>query len=151
MRLLLTAGAICLTLACAHAAAGEPGPQDAIAMAERGAALIQAKGKAEMMKRLAAGDPQFAQGALHIDMIDARTGIVLAHPYNAAIVGQDLTDLPDANGKTYGREIIQLAADQGKGWVEHQYRDPGTGQVASKSTYFVRVDDVVLEAGIYQQ
>jgi signal transduction histidine kinase len=151
MRLILSSTAICLTLACAHAAAGEPGPQDAIAMAERGAALMKAEGKAEMMKRVSARDPQFAQGVLHIDVCDARTGMVLAHPYNPGIVGQDPSELPDSDGKTYRREIIQLAAAKGKGWVEHQYRDPGTGKLASKSTYFVRVDDVVLEAGIYKQ
>ena len=84
--------------------ANEPTEKDAIAMCERGAALIKSKGKEEMMKRINAKDPDFVQGALYIDIRDIKTGIVLAHPYNPSIVGKDLTDVPDANGKKYRRD-----------------------------------------------
>ncbi len=57
-------------------------------------------------------------------MRDLKTGIVLAHPLNPSIVGKDLTDVPDANGKKYRREIIDLAAAKGKGWVDYQYKNP---------------------------
>jgi hypothetical protein len=108
MKLLATATALCLV--CAPALANEPTEKDAIAMAERGAAMVKAKGKEEVMKRISAKDPDFVQGSLYIDMRDVKTGIVLAHPYNPSIVGKDLTDVPDANGKKYRREIIELAA-----------------------------------------
>jgi signal transduction histidine kinase len=150
MKLFATATALCLGLACSSALANELTEKDAIAMVERGAALIKAKGKGEMMKRIAARDPAFAQGSLHVDLRDVKTGIVLAHPYNPSIVGVDLTDVPDANGKKYRREIIELAAAKGKGWVDYQYKDPGTGKIERKSTYIRLVDGVVLEAGLYK-
>lgn len=151
MKLLATATALCLGLGCSGALANEPSEQDAIAMVERGAALIKAKGKKEMIKRLQARDPAFAQGSLHVDLRDVKTGIVLAHPYNPSIVGMDLTDVPDANGKKYRREIIELAAAKGKGWVDYQYKDPRTGKIEQKSSYVLLVDGVVLEAGIYKK
>jgi cytochrome c len=151
MKRLATASALCLALACSSALAEEPTEKDAIAMVERGAALIRAKGKGEMMKHIRARDPAFAQGALHVDLRDVKTGIVLAHPYNPSIVGMDLTDVPDANGRKYRREIIELAAAKGKGWVDYQYKDPATGKIEPKSTYFLLVDGVVLEAGIYKK
>ena len=89
MKLLATATALCLGLASAGALANEPTEKDAIAMAERGAALIKSKGKDEMMKRINAKDPDFVQGALYVDLRDVKTGIVLAHPYNPSIVGKD--------------------------------------------------------------
>ena len=95
MKLLATATALCLGLACSGALANEPTEKDAIAMAERGAALIKSKGKDEMMKRINAKDPDFVQGELYVDMRDVKTGIVLAHPYNPSIVGKDLVDVPD--------------------------------------------------------
>jgi len=152
MKLLATVIALCL--ACATAAATEvteATPKDAIAMAERGAALIKAKGKDEMMKRINAKDPDFVQGSLYVDLRDIKTGIVLAHPYNASIVGKDLTDVPDASGKKYRREIIELAATKGKGWVDYLYKNPASGKIEPKTTYVLRVDDVVLEAGIYKK
>ena len=151
MKLLATATALCLGLACSGALANEPTEKDAIAMAERGAALVKAKGKEEMMKRINAKDPDFVQGALYVDLRDVKTGIVLAHPYNPSIVGKDLTDVPDANGKKYRREIIELAAAKGKGWVDYQYKNPTTGKIEPKTTYILLVDGVILEAGIYKK
>ena len=151
MKLLATAAALCLGLACSGALANEPTAKDAIAMAERGAALIKAKGKDEMMKRINAKDPDFVQGELYVDLRDVKTGIVLAHPYNPSIVGKDLTDVPDANGKKYRREIIELAAAKGKGWVDYQYKNPTNGKIEPKTTYILLVDGVVLEAGIYKK
>lgn len=131
--------------------AAEPNEKDAIAMAERGAAYIKAHGKDAMIKKIAARDPDFIQGSLYVDIRDLKTGIVLAHPVNPSIVGKDLTDVPDASGKKYRREIIDLAAKKGSGWVDYQYKNPATGKLEPKTTYILRVGDVVLEAGIYKK
>jgi cytochrome c len=149
MKLLATATALCLVSAAALA--NEPTEKDAVAMAERGAAMVKAKGKDEVMKRITAKDPDFVQGSLYIDMRDVKTGIVLAHPYNPSIVGKDLTDVPDANGKKYRREIIDMAAAKGKGWVDYQYKNPTSGKIEPKTTYILLVDGVVLEAGLYKK
>ena len=146
-----TAAALCLAIAAAPALANGPTEKDAIAMVERGVALVKAKGKDEMIKKINAKDAEYVQGELYIDMRDLKTGIVLAHPYNPSIVGKDLTDVPDANGKKYRREIIELAAAKGKGWVDYQYKNPTSGKIEPKTTFIQKVDDVVLEAGIYKK
>jgi cytochrome c len=151
MKPIPTVTAAALFLACSTALATDPAEKDAIAMAERGAALVKSKGKGEMIRRINAKDPDFVQGALYVDLRDARTGIVLAHPYNPSIVGKDLTDVPDANGKKYRREIIELAASKGKGWVDYQYKNPSSGKIEPKTTYILMVDGVVLEAGLYKK
>ncbi|KQV32799.1 cache domain-containing protein [Massilia sp. Root335] len=151
MKTTATVTAAVLCLSCAGALASEPTEKDAIAMAERGAAMVKTKGKEEVMKRISAKDPEFVQGSLYIDMRDVKTGIVLAHPYNPSIVGKDLTDVPDANGKKYRREIIELAAAKGKGWVDYQYKNPTSGKIEPKTTYILLVNGVVLEAGLYKK
>ena len=151
MKLIATTAVLCFALAATPALASGPTEKDAIAMVERGAALVKAKGKDEMIKKINAKDADYVQGELYIDMRDLKTGIVLAHPINPSIVGKDLTDVPDANGKKYRREIIELAAAKGKGWVDYQYKNPTSGKIEPKTTYIQRVDDVVLEAGIYKK
>ena len=152
MKRLFTGSLLCLAFVGGSVnAAVEPTEKDAIAMAERGAAFMKAHGKEEMMKKITAKDPDFVQGSLYVDMRDIKTGIVLAHPINPSIVGKDLTDVPDANGKKYRREIIELAQKQGKGWVDYQYKNPSSGKIEPKTTYILRVNDVVLEAGIYKK
>ena len=140
-----------LTLYSLPVHAADPTEKDAIAMAERGAAFIKAHGKDEMIRKVAARDPSFIQGSLYVDIRDLKTGIVLAHPVNPSIVGKDLTDVPDASGKKYRREIIDLAASKGSGWVDYQYKNPTSGKLEPKTTYILRVGDVVLEAGIYKK
>lgn len=146
---LLAAGAALLLPLSGHSA--EPTEKDAIAMVEKGAAYLKAHGKEELLRKVSNKDPDYLQGTLYIDVRDLASGIVLAHPVNASIVGKDLTDMPDASGKKYRREIIELAAKKGHGWVDYQYKNPATGKIEPKTTYILRVGDVVLEAGIYKK
>ena len=138
-------------LPAAVVAAAEPTEKDAIAMADKAAAFMKANGKDAMIKKISAKDPDIIQGSLYVDMRDINTGIVLAHPVNPSIVGKDLTDVPDASGKKYRREIIELAAKKGSGWVDYQYKNPTSGKIEPKTTYILRVGDAVLEAGIYKK
>lgn len=152
MKLLFTATTLALAIAAGSAcAATEPTEKDAIALVERGAAFIKSKGKDEIIKRINAKDPDFVQPSLYLFMCDLKTGVLVAHPMNPALVGKELTDVPDTNGKKFRREIIELAAKQGKGWVDYSYKNPGTGKIEPKTTYIMRVDDIVLEAGIYKK
>jgi cytochrome c len=150
MKRILSAPLIVLAMAAAHASS-EPTEKDAIAMVEKGAAFIKQHGKEKFIEKIAAKDPDFIQGALYVDIRDLQSGIVLAHPVNPTIVGKDLTDVPDASGKKYRREIIELAAKKGKGWVDYMYKNPTTGKIEPKTTYILRVGDAVLEAGIYKK
>ncbi|NHZ95747.1 cache domain-containing protein [Massilia sp. CCM 8734] len=150
MKLLMSAAAVCLAFTAGQACANAPTDKDAIAMVERGAALIMAKGKDELVKKINAKDKDFVRGELYLDMRDLQTGIVLAHPINPSIVGKDLIDVPDASGKKYRRDIINLGQSKGKGWIDYLYKNPTNGKIEPKSTYIQRVDDVILEAGIYK-
>jgi signal transduction histidine kinase len=133
------------------AAIASPAEKDAIALTEKSAAFMKEKGKEALMQRITAKDPEFVQGELYVDMRDLKTGVVLAHPYNAAIVGKDLIDVPDASGKKYRREIVDLAQAKGKGWIDYMYKNPSTGKIEPKTTYILRSGDVILEAGIYKK
>jgi signal transduction histidine kinase len=149
MKRILTAPLFLMAMAAAQAS--EPTDKDAIAMVEKGAAFIRQHGKDKFIEKISARDPDFVQGALYVDIRDLQSGIVLAHPVNPTIVGKDLTDVPDASGKKYRREIIELAARKGKGWVDYMYKNPATGKIEPKTTYIQRVGDAVLEAGIYKK
>lgn len=150
MKRVLTCAMLCFTMALASAAP-EQTEKDAIAMAERGAALTKAKGKEELIKRITAKDPEFVQGPMYIYLRDAKTGVNLAHPFNQSIIGKDLNDVPDTNGKYYRRDIMEMAGKDGKGWVDYMYKNPTNGKIESKTAYVLKVNDVVLITGIYKK
>ena len=140
-----------IALMCAGSGAlraSEPAEKDAIALAERGAAFVKANGKDEMVKKINTKDPEFNQGALYLAMRDLN-GITIAHP-TTALIGKNLLDVPDADGKPFRHEMVALAKGKGKGWVDYKFKNPSTGKVEAKSTYVLRVGDIALEAGIYK-
>jgi signal transduction histidine kinase len=136
-----------LAICCACATAA-PGEKDAVALAERGAQFVKLHGKAEMIAKINSKDPDFNQGALYLAMRDM-DGITIAHP-TTALIGKNLLDVPDADGKPFRQEMLALARGKGRGWVDYKFRNPESGKVEAKSTYVLRVGDVALEAGIYR-
>ena len=135
-------------LLCCQLALAAPGEKDAVALAERGAQFVRQQGKADMIARINNKDPEFNQGALYLAMRDL-DGITIAHP-TKALIGKNLLDVPDADGKPFRQELLALAKGKGHGWVDYKFRNPETGKVEAKSTYVLRVGDVALEAGIYK-
>ena len=135
-------------LLCAVRVDAAPNEKDAVALAEKGAQFVRAHGKAEMIARINRKDPEFNQGALYLAMRDM-DGITIAHP-TTALIGKNLLDVPDADGKPFRQEMLALARGKGFGWVDYKFRNPETGKVEAKSTYVLRVGDVALEAGIYK-
>ena len=150
MKQMLIGSLACLAMASAFAAT-EPTEKDAIAMAERAAAYTKAHGREELIKKITAKDPEFVQGSMYIYMRDFNTGVNLAHPFNQSIVGKDLNDVPDTNGKMYRRDIMDVARKSGKGWVDYMYKNPENSKIEAKTAYILRSGDVVLVAGIYKK
>lgn len=149
MKRVLTAAL--LGLAMAGAGAAEPTAKDAIAMVERGVAFAKANGREALLKKITAKDPEFVQGAMYIYARDFPSGVNIAHPYNQSIVGKDLNDVPDTNGKMYRRDIMDIAKKDGKGWVDYMYKNPDNGKIEAKTSYLMRAGDMVLVAGIYKK
>jgi signal transduction histidine kinase len=78
------------------------------------------------------------------------TATVLAHPVNPKLIGKNLLDVPDAEGKLFRKEIVELAKTKGTGWVDYKYKNPQTNTIESKTTYFMKEGDIILCCGIYK-
>ncbi len=118
---------------------------DAVELAETGAKVLRAQGKTAVIERLAAGDPVFLRDGLSLSIRDLKTGVIMGDR-NPKIIGKDLTDVADACGKLYRREILALASTKGAGWVQYAAYSPVIKKVELRGMYLLRVDDVVLEA-----
>ncbi len=147
MKTLFAAIVLCLPFCCL-AAPLQWQEKDAVALVERGAEFIRAYGKEEIIRKINSKSPEFIRGSLYLAIRDLR-GITVAHP-TVALVGKDLLEVPDADGKLFRQEMLALAKGRGLGWVDYKFRNPETGTVQAKHTYVLRVGDVALEAGYYR-
>jgi signal transduction histidine kinase len=78
-------------------------------------------------------------------------GKVLAHGQTQKMVGKDLIELRDADGKMFVKERMELAKSKGKFWQDYKFIDPVTKQILPKQMYCERLAENVVCAGIYKR
>ncbi|MGY4829828.1 cache domain-containing protein [Sphaerotilaceae bacterium SBD11-9] len=143
---------LCIALAAAslatHAFAEGPGKDDAVKMIEKAVAMHKASGKDKTLAAVNQHGGPFHKGELYVFAYDT-TGAIVAHPVNPKLVGKNLLEVPDPDGKFYRKTIQELAATKGSGWVDYKYKNPATGRNEPKTTYIQKVGDVIYACGVY--
>lgn len=143
--------ALILSLTCSLSAhAGERGTADeAVALVQKAVAYLKANGKEKAYAEFNNPNGQFKERDLYIFVIDMN-GMEWANGANQKIVGKNVLDLKDAEGRMMVKSFIDLAKSKGKGWVDYKWPNPVQKTVESKSTYLEKVDDVLVASGIYK-
>jgi cytochrome c len=130
-------------------ASEEPTRNDAVKMVEKAVALHRSGGKDKALAAVNQKDGAFHKGELYVFAYDTQ-GVVIAHPVNAKLVGKNMIDVPDPDGKLYRKFIVETALAKGTGWQDYKYRNPESGRIEPKTTYFQKIGDVIYLCGVYQ-
>lgn len=94
-------------------------------------------------------DVQFHDRDLYIFVYDMK-GNNLAQGVNPKMVGKNLLEMKDSEGKAIVRSFIETAEKAGKGWVDYKWPNPVTKAIEEKSSYVEKVDNVIVGSGIYK-
>lgn len=149
-RLMLLTLGTSLLLAGLPASAAERGtPEEAMAMAKKAIAYIKANGKDKAFAEINDPRGQFTDRDLYVVVYDLN-GKNLAHGQNPRMIGKDLIDIRDGDGKYYMRERIEIIKTKGKGWQDYKFLDPLTKKIEPKSMYIEKLDDMIVGCGIYK-
>ena len=125
--------------------------KEAQAMVKKAVAFLKANGKDNAFAEFSNSKGKFVDKDLYIWVLDAKKkGLVLVHEANAKLVGQDMIDLKDADGKPFIKEIISGAESKGSGWVDYKWTHPVSKKVEAKTTYFEKVGDFIVLCGAYK-
>ncbi len=147
-RLLIAATASLVMLPSAWA--GDVATKDeAVAMVKKGIAYLRAHGKDKLVAEVNAKNPMFVDRDLYLYVTEKR-GQVLAHAMNPKLVGRDMGQLKDADGKEFVAEIIKISESGKPGWVEYRWPNPITKQVDDKITYVDAAEGLTFCAGVYK-
>ena len=123
--------------------------EDAKALVKRAAAYVKYQGKDKAIAEISTPKGMFDKGELYVFAYDLQ-GVMLAHPKNPALIGQNLIAVPDTEGKLFRKEIVERAKSEGSGWVDYVYLNPETNKQEHKTTYFLKVGDIIICCGIYK-
>lgn len=139
-----------LCLAGSTAFAAERGTADeAKSLVGKAVAFIKANGAEKAYSTINAKDPQFIDRDLYI-FVQTTKGVTLAHATNAKLIGQDMAEAADTDGKLYVKERLDAAKTQKAFWTDYKYGNPTTKKIEPKSTYCEVVDATMVCCGIYK-
>jgi len=122
---------------------------EATAMVKKGVAFIKASGKDKAYAEISAKGGQFSDRDLYL-VVYGLDGVVLAHGANQKMVGKNLIDLKDIDGKAFVKERVELAKSKGTFWQDYKFTNPVSKKIEPKSAYCEKLDEIVVCGGIYK-
>jgi len=76
-------------------------------------------------------------------------GLCLAHPGKPKLIGKNVIDLKDADGKYFIKDFIESATEKGACWTDYKWSRPNSKKSIFKITYVQKTDDFIVGAGMY--
>lgn len=135
--------------ALTHAADGGATEAEAVAMVKKGVAFIKANGKDKAYAEFSTKGGQFTDRDLYL-VAYALDGVVRAHGANAKMVGKNLIELKDVDGKAFVKERVELAVSKGSFWQDYKFTNPETKKIEPKRMYCEKYEDMAICGGIYK-
>ena len=122
---------------------------EAEAMVNKAVAFIKSQGKDKAFAEISNPKGKFIDRDLYIFVYDMK-GTCVAHGFNQKMIGVDLIDMKDPDGKLYVRERVEIAKTKGKGWQDYKFTNPTSKKVENKRAYIEKIDDYIVGCGIYK-
>ena len=132
------------------AADGGATEADATAMVKKGVAYIKANGKDKGYAEITSKADQLRHEDLYLTVYTL-DGVVLAQGANEKMVGKNLLELKDIDGKAFIKERLDMARAKPSFWQDYKFTNPSTKKVEPKRVYCERLDESVICGGIYRK
>jgi cytochrome c len=123
---------------------------EAEAMVKKAVSMIKADGKDKTFAEISNPKGKLIDRDLYITVYSL-DGKCLAHGANPKMVGKDLIELKDSDGKAFVKERMEIAKTKGKGWQDYKFTNPVSKKIEPKAMYFEKVGDLVVACGIYKK
>jgi cytochrome c len=123
---------------------------EAIAMVQKAIAHMKKAGRDKAFADFNDKKGPFTDRDLYVVVYDMN-GRVLAHGANEKMIGKDVIELRDNDGKYFVKERVQMMAKpDSRAWQDYKFMNPVTRQIEPKSMYLQRYEDVIVGTGIYK-
>lgn len=113
-------------------------------------AFYKKAGKAIALAEYTNPKGPFIEGDMYVFVLNLK-GTMLAHGVNEKYIGNDFIDVKDSDGRSFIREIIEVANTKGSGFVDYKWYNPLTKEDLQKHVYFEKVDDLIICSGVYKE
>jgi len=124
---------------------------EATAMVDKAIAHIKKVGREKAFADFNNKSGPFTDRDLYVVVYDMK-GKVLAHGSNEKMIGKDVIELRDGDGKYFVKERVEMMSKgpNAKGWQDYKFMNPVSRQIEPKSMFIQRFEDVIVGCGIYK-
>jgi signal transduction histidine kinase len=146
----MAAGLVWSAAAATHGLAGEwATKEEAQAMVKKAVALIKEQGPDKAYPAFISKTGGFTDRDLYV-VVYRQDGKVMAHGANEKLVGKDMIDAQDVDGKYFVKERVELARKGPPFWQDYKFVNPTTKKVEPKQMYCEPLNDTAVCAGVYK-
>lgn len=149
MRFLAATALAILLPAGAFAASDHGSVDEAQALVKKAIAHYDKSGKEKALADFSRSPGPFVDRDLYVVVYDMN-GKSLAH-INAKMVGKDLLEMRDGDGRYLIKERVDAAKKSASGWQDITFFNPVTKKVEPKRVYWERRGDLLFSSGAYKQ
>jgi signal transduction histidine kinase len=144
---------LALSITPLYAASSDFGSkEEAVAMVKRAQVMFKKDGADATFKAIS--DPankEFHDRDLYVYVYNL-SGLCVAHGARPALIGKNLVDIKDQDGKYLIRAHIDIAKGPGSGWVGYKWPNPKTNKIEDKLSYVEKMGDkYFVGVGVYKQ
>ncbi|WP_372397279.1 cache domain-containing protein [Azospirillum sp. HJ39] len=144
------AGALMVLASVSAAAQTFATKDEAVAMVGKAVAHLKSAGKDKALAAFNDKNGGFTDRDLYVVVYDF-SGRCIAHGANLKLIGKDLIDAQDIDGKLYVKERIELANSKPSFWQDYKFTNPTNKKVEPKQMYCEVASENIVCAGVYKQ
>ncbi len=113
-------------------------PDEAKAMVKKAVAYMKEVGKEKALAEFNNPKGKFVYKDLYV-WATGMDGTNLSHPYTPALIGKNMYNLKDADGKFFVQERINILKTKPSGTIEYRWTNQNSKKVEQKVAYFETV------------
>jgi cytochrome c len=139
-------GILCISFANA---AEKGTAKEAKAMLDKAVSFYKANGQSKAFAAFNDTKGNFVKADLYIYALNLSGGVI-SHGANAKLIGQNMSELKDPDGKKFIKDMLDLAKTKNTGTMDYKWSNPVSKKIEQKSTFYEKIGDVVLVCGFYK-
>ena len=144
----VTAAALALVSFQSVAAADRASEAEAEALVKKAVEFYKKNGKEKALAEYQKNPGQFVDRDLYVTVYTPNADC-LAH-INPKMVGKNMMELRDGNGKQHIKERMEMAKKGEKGWQDFTFFNPVSKNIEPKRMYWEKHDGLIFAAGAYK-
>ena len=122
---------------------------EAVAMVKKAIEFIKSNGREKAFAEFTDTKGKFIDRDLYIVVYDMSMKC-LAHGQKKSMVGQDMIEFKDVDGKEYIKERLELIKKSPTAWQGFKFMNPVSKKIEPKEMYLEKFEDLVVGCGVYK-